>query len=511
MNSNFLKFDYSNYRITRIVCFLVFIIFSISSCTRVTPTGGVILSGAAVQKKKAPTITTFTSEARLKEIGAEQHEDLLRTLVLYEDEALLSYVRSVGSRVAKVSEKPDLGFQFFIIDDVGINAFAAPGGYIYITRGILTYLNTEAQLAALLGHEIGHVAARHHGRQGNRNALGRGAATAVGVVTGVVTGSNSAAYQLADLSSLWARAASAGFGRELELEADGLSAAYLLDSGYDPQAMFEVLTILKDSENFARTLGGGGSYHGSFASHPRTDRRLQEIIAEVGISENQDNQMNNEMFREHLDGLIIGASRASNSKDERNRYYQTLLEYTLVFPEEWEINATTTTVTASMPNKGSIKIQAQRIQENIEPRIFIRDKMGVANLRISEPLNQYGLLGHTGTAVSTETGNIERVAAILDPPRVYTFRSEILDSASADEIDALLLSSIRTFRKIEGGEVSTSSELKIKFVQASEYFDFGIVANSSPLTNNAEEYLRLLNGYYPRGTPEAGEWVKLVE
>ena len=107
------------------------------------------------------------------------------------------------------------------------------------------------------------------------------------------------------------------------------------------------------------------------ASHPRTDRRLQEIIAEVGVSENQDNQMNNEMFREHLDGLIIGASRASNSKDERNRYYQTLLEYTLVFPEEWEINATTTTVTASMPNKGSIKIQAQRRQENIEPRICL--------------------------------------------------------------------------------------------------------------------------------------------
>ena len=482
----------------RTVCFLALLIFTGSS------------AGAVPKEKKAPIITTFTSEARLKEIGAELHKKFGSNL--YEDEALLSYVRSIGSELAKVSKNPDIDYQFFIIDDEIVNAFAAPGGYIYISRGLLKLLNSEAQLAALLGHEIAHVAARHFRRQGNRNFLGKSAALAAEIVTGVATGSGSTAYELGNLTSVWALSASKGYGRELELEADGLSAKYLLESGYDPLAVFEMLSILKDDENFKRSRGGG-SYHGLFASHPRTDRRLKEIIAEVGVLENQDNQTGNEMFRKHLDGLAFRPrTLTSNQDDERDRYYQELLGYTLIFPEEWEVNETTTTVTASMPNKGSIKIEVQRIQENIEPRVFIRDKMGVVNLQKSEALNQYRLLGHTGTGVSEETGNSERVAVIYFGPRVYTFRGKILDSTSADSVDALLLSSIRTFRAIQEGErpqtLSSKSQLKIKFVQASEYFDFSVVAKSSPLT---EEELRHLNGYYPRGTPEAGEWVKLIE
>jgi len=499
MNSLFIKIDYWNCHIIRTGCFFALLIFTVSS------------AGAVPKDKKAPIITTFTSEARLKEIGAELHKKFGSNL--YEDEALLSYVRSIGSELAKASEKPDIGYQFFIIDDEIVNAFAAPGGYIYITRGILKLLNSEAELAALLGHEIAHVAARHANRKGNRDVLGKSAALAAGIVTGVATRSRSAAYELENLTSLWALTASKGYSRELELEADGLSAKYLLESGYDPQAVTEMLSTLKNHQNFSRSTGSGSSYHGLFATHPKTDRRLQEMIAEVGVSENQDNQTGNEMFRKHLDGLAYRRSiLTSNQDDERNRYYQELLGYTLIFPEDWEVHETTTTVTASMPNKGSIKIEVQRIQENIEPRVFIRDKMGVVNLEKSEALNHYRLLGHTGTTVSEETGNSERVAAIYFGPRVYTFRGEILDSTSADSVDALLLSSIRTFRATLEGEgpqtLSAKSQLKIKFVQASEYFDFSVVAKSSPLT---EEELRYLNGYYPRGTPEAGEWVKLIE
>ncbi|MBT6059322.1 MAG: hypothetical protein HOG51_14885, partial [Gammaproteobacteria bacterium] len=247
-------------------------------------------------------------------------------------------------------------------------------------------------------------------------------------------------------------------------------------------------------------------------THPRNDTRLQQAVEEVGnISDNVITQTDNTKFRENMDGMIIGQSQNSQSNEARNRYYQALLGYTLVFPEEWEIDETTTTVTASLPNSGSIKIEAQRIQENIEPRVFIRDKMGVSGLQKSEALAQYRLLGHTGTAVSAETGNLERIAAIYFGPRVYTFRGEILDDTSVDEIDALLLASIRTFRAIQRGEAFTGSEAKIKYVQASEHFDFSVVAQSSRIANYPEETLRLLNGYYPIGSPEEGDWVKLVE
>lgn len=490
-------------RVLRPVFFATILIFIVSSCS-------------ASQKNKTATITTFTSEARLKEIGALQHENLLKTQSLYQDESLLEYVRHVGARIVESSGQPDIGYQFFILDNEEINAFASPGGYIYVTRGILGLLNSEAQLAALLGHEVGHVSARHFQRQGNKDTLGRSAATAVGLVTGVATRSGYIGSQLAELGSILARAASSGFGRELELEADGLAAEYLLESGYEPEAVFDMLSMLKSYENFAQhVIGTGGGYHGSFSSHPRTDRRLQEIIAKAGKLDTNVAQIDNEKFRENLDGLIYGKSNATKSVDESNRYYQDLLGYTVVFPDEWQIDETTTTVTASNPERGTIRIEAQRRQENIEPRLFINDKLGIDQLQKSEKLEQSRLVGHTGVAVSPETGNTQRIAAIYYGSRVFTFRAEITDADSVDEIDEQLLASIRTFRGTAPGERSSATEAKIKFVQASEFFDFSVVAQSIGAQSNdpalVEGVLRLINGYYPRGTPEAGEWVKLIE
>jgi predicted Zn-dependent protease len=96
-------------------------------------------------------------------------------------------------------------------------------------------------------------------------------------------------------------------------------------------------------------------------------------------------------------------------------------------------------------------------------------------------------------------------------PRAFVFRGEITDQSSIDEIDDLLLSTIRTFRSIQRGEVVAGTELKLKYVQASEFFDFAVVAQSSKIANYPEETLRLLNGYYPAGSPEEGEWIKLIE
>ena len=151
------------------------------------------------------------------------------------------------------------------------------------------------------------------------------------------------------------------------------------------------------------------------------------------------------------------------------------------------------------------------MQDNIEPRVFIRDKMNISNLQKSESLSQYRLIGYTGMTISPETGNLERVAAIYLGPRVYIFRGEIQDASASDEIDDLLLETIRTFRAIQRGETFAGNELRLKFVQASEFFDFRVVARTSKIANYPEETLRLLNGYYPAGNPAAGEWVKLVE
>lgn len=474
-----------------------------------------VLQSCAVNPATGTPNLVLMSENREKEIGAEEHEKILASLPLYHDEALQAYVTKVGKRVAATSHRPDLDYQFFIIDSPDINAMALPGGYVYVNRGLLTFMNSEADLAAVLAHEIGHITARHAVQQQARGALANAAATVGGVVTAVATGSGYAGSQISQVASIWAQTGLSGFGREGELEADSLGAEYLLNAGYDPSAMIEVVTVLKNQEDFNRRVQGNrGSYHGLFATHPRNDTRLQEAIASVGrLGDNEIAEADDAEFRRHIDGLLLGEGNPVQPQDARNRYYQTLLGYTMVFPDEWEISETPTTVTASDPEVGSIRVEAQRLRANLEPRVFIRDELGITNLQKSEPLSQYRLIGHTGTIVSPETGNPQRIAVLYLGPRAFTLRGDITNSSSVDEIDDLIMASIRTFRAIQRGEVSTpgGNEPKIRYVQASEYFDFAIVAQTSPIANYPEETLRLLNGYYPTGQPEAGEWVKLVE
>ena len=473
---------------------------------------GTLTSCAINPATGTPNIVMMT-ENREKEIGKEEHDKVASSQAFFEDEKLLAYVREVGTKIAAVGDRPDIEYQFFIIDSPDINAFALPGGYVYVNRGLLTFMNSEAQLAAVIAHEIAHITARHAVQQHARGALAKTAATVGGLVTAVATGSGAVGSQISEVASIWAQTGLSGFGREHELEADSLGAKYLVNAGYDPIAVIDVITVLKNQEDFSRRVSNNsGGYHGLFATHPRNDTRLQEAIANVAnISDNEITQTDNTVFRDHIDGLIVGASQRSQTQDNRNRYYQELMGYTLVFPDEYSVSETTTTVTGVNEGVGALRIEAQRLQDNMEPRVFIRDKLGITDLQKSEALEQYRLIGHTGITTNPETGRMERLAVIYLGPRAFIFRGDIQNLSAPDETDSALLAAIRTFRAIQNGETHGGNELKLKYVQASEFFDWAVVAQQSKIANFPEETLRLLNGYYPTGTPEAGEWIKLIE
>ncbi|MEX2131225.1 MAG: M48 family metalloprotease, partial [Pseudohongiellaceae bacterium] len=409
------------------------------------------LSSCAINPATGQGNLVLMTENREKEIGTEEHQKVADSMPFYTEPNLLAYVTEVGNRVASHSHRPDLEYQFFIIDSPEINAFALPGGYVYVNRGLLTFMNSEAQLAAVLGHEIGHITARHAVQQQARTGLANVASTVGGFVTAVATGSGFIGSQISQVTSIWAQSGLSGFGREHELEADTLGAEYLYNAGYDPKAVIDVITILKNQEDFNRlATGNSGGYHGLFATHPRNDTRLQQAVATVGtLATDQILEVDDNVFRQHLDGLIVGQSLSSRTTDLRNRYYQPLLGYTLVFPDEWNYSETTTTVTAGKEGEGAITVEAQRLQDNIEPRVFIRDKLGITNLQKSEALTQYRLIGHTGTVEDSQTGVTERIAVVYLGPRAFIFRGRIEASEDPEAIDQRLLASIKTFRAIQ--------------------------------------------------------------
>jgi predicted Zn-dependent protease len=379
---------------------------------------------------------------------------------------------------------------------------ALPGGFIYINRGLLAYLNSEDQLAAVIGHEIGHVTALHYVRQIAASQTNSVLANVLVFATGMGS--------LGDTSTLLGNALLSGYGRDMELEADGLGAEYSTNAGYDPLAVLDVLGILKDQENFTKlTSSGPIPHHGVMSSHPRNDIRLQEVVGRATALAKQNQSGSNvdpQIFREKINGLALGQSSQMAGSEARNRYYQSLLNYTLVFPDGWSWSDTTTTLNANSTNDAlSFSIGVQRLQELKEPRLFMQEDLNLSDLQKTESLSQFGLQGYTGINPADNS----RMAVVYYGPRAFIMTGIEANSNLSDENDALLLEAIRSFRPIATSERNIADPISIQYVR-SDGKTYTQLAAENPFDANTEDLLRLYNGDYPRGEPVAGEWIKIV-
>ena len=290
------------------------------------------------------------SEAQEIELGRKMHPQILQKYGRYDDEQLQQYVNDgrPAHRRARVIG-PNLQYTFTVLDSDEVNAFALPGGYVYITRGIMAYLNSEAELAAVLGHEIGHVTARHSVRQ-------QTGATAAGVgamVVGILTGSG----DLANVAGMAGNALISGYGRDMELEADELGAEYLNRIGYEPEAMIDVVRLLKNQEMFEMQMARQENrqprvYHGVFASHPTTTRACRRSSRPRARSRTPTiRPPNRDLYLARIDGLPVGDSRAQGVV-RGSRFYHADLGITLAFPSGWIVDNQPTKVLAYPAGQG---------------------------------------------------------------------------------------------------------------------------------------------------------------
>ena len=216
---------------------------------------------------------TLMSEADEAKIGAREHAKMIKEFGgVYDDTELGAYVAGIGLRVVQGSRKPNAPYRLTILDSPIVNAFALPGGYIYITRGLLALVNSEAELAAVLGHEIAHVTARHGA---HRHTQGVGTSVAAGVLSAVL--GNKAANQIIELG--W-RAWLSKYNRTQEYEADKLGVETLYRAGYDAHGAAGFLaSIGAHSELVAQLHGNQGQVPGWLATHPNTDDRVDKAAA----------------------------------------------------------------------------------------------------------------------------------------------------------------------------------------------------------------------------------------
>jgi predicted Zn-dependent protease len=451
-----------------------------------------------------------------KEQSRRYYDQIIAAYGLYEDQAVQDYVNAVGQRVARNSHLADWDFKFTVLDDESINAFTTGGGYVYINRGLLAYLNSEAELAAVLGHEIGHVTARHPARRQTRGVLASVLATGAAIATG-----SGAVAQLANIgATAWLQ----GYGRENEMEADRLGLEYATKTGYRPEAMGEVFKVFKAQESFElnRAKAEGREpqiYHGVFSSHPAPDAR--EVQAAKGAAnietEPPDGWIDNrEPYMEILDGMPYGSSRAQGIVRD-NRFYHAPLGITMAFPKGWTIENQRDRILAFTRNKDAImQITTLPRDEKQTPREFLLKNLRGASIAKGEELSVNGMEGYSlvtrnGSPLDGGQGPV-RWAVLYRDKSAYLFGGASRSgTAGLPADDGLFMSSIQTMRSLKTSEYPLAEPYRIKVIEATDKTKLDDYSKAMPVDRYKKEELQLLNGVYPSGKVEPGEKIKVVE
>ena len=454
-----------------------------------------------------PNFVTMT-ESQEVQVGRQEDVKVRQQYGVYDDKALQQYVNAVGQRLAKNSHRPNLQYTFTVVDSPQINAFALPGGYIYITRGILAYMNSEAELAGVLGHEIGHVTARHSVQQ-------MGAATAASVgATLLEMFIPALRNQAGDTAiNLLGNALLSGYGRDHELEADRLGAQYLYGSGYDPQAMIKVIGVLKNQELFdAEVAKAEGrqprSYHGVFASHPDNDTRLQQVVGEAGRPVSGTVRVNQEDFLRVIDKMIYGDSPAQGIFRNGN-FYHVDFGMVMTFPRDWRVqNDAERVIARNRGDEATVELRGAGPAQGSPLdalRKVLRGNLGTETAQ--QPVN--GL----PAAVTTTSvqGLPTRVALVFLGKSAFLIGGQGKNAQALQRALPEINAAINSFHAISDAERKQAQPLTLRIINAPKEARFTALAVNSPLGKNAVSLLRLLNGLYPNGEPLTGQPLKVIE
>src|SRR6186713_3651527 len=310
-----------------------------------------------------------------KKTVQKHHQEIVKALGLYDDRAVQEYVNLVGQRVAKVSDLPNEEFRFFVVDDEAINAFTTGCCNVYINRGLLVNVNSEAELAGVLGHEIGHITARHPARRQTRGV----AASLGAMAAAILTGSNA----IGQLANIGAEAWMMGYGRENEMEADRLGLKYMVKAGYNPESIGHVFTMFQMGEKFERQRAAEEGreprlYHGVFSSHPSPDERaVQAAKGAANIKETPPGGWleRHDEFLTVINGIAYGTSKAQGIVRD-NRFYHADMGITMAFPRGWTIDNLRDRLLAFTPKKDSvIQVLVDKKPEKQAPREFLMTKL----------------------------------------------------------------------------------------------------------------------------------------
>jgi predicted Zn-dependent protease len=475
-------------------------------------------------------LTVMDEKTEIAE-GAKAHQEVIQEYGVVADPVLQAYVNGVGQRLAAQSHRAQLKWTFTVLDSAEVNAFALPGGYVYVTRGIMAYLDSEAELAGVLGHEIGHVTARHGAQQATREAgagVGVGLATLGGALIEIATGIPGIAQAAGSVAQAGAAGLIAVYSRDQELQADQLGAEYLSRTNYNPVNMVEVIQVLKDQERYAADAAKAAgrappSAPGWLASHPSSDQRLREIrglaARLVGHRPAGWDDEGRDRYLKAVTGVTFGDGREHGVVRGRQFFHEPL-GVAITAPQGFRIvnDSDELRLVNGARDAGLVLrvVPSSTLQKTGRVHdAILRQGLGATEGR-TERLTLGGSLPATHFAGQRRDakGNAGPLdATIVSGPggQVFLLGRIARDAAALERARPLLREAELSFRPLSAADRAAARPWRLKLAPYPAG-GFAQLARGTPLTELPEQQLRLLNGVYGgHAEPRVGQLVKVVE
>lgn len=443
------------------------------------------------------------SEDREIALGKQSHEQILQEMGVYPDKAWQEYVSKIGTAMARQSHRPNLPWTFTVVDASAINAFALPGGYIYITRGILPFLRDEAEMANVLGHEIAHVTAQH-GAQAYSKQVFVGGAIGVGSIF-----ANERQRAVLEGASLGLGLLFLKHGRDAELEADRFGVGYAAGSGWNPAGMAGMLGTLG---RLSEASGSSRGVPNFLSTHPLPADRVEEV---QGIAESvrtpASTRTNAEEFARRLDGVVWGDSREQGIIRGRD-FLHPIMRFAVTFPNGWDITNSAESVSAAPEGQSGVGMLLDLLPGG-SPAQVGRAAMEEAGFqtRGGENTTINGLNAWVGVFAgsSANASYTVRAAFIAHAGRVYRLAG-VATPATFASADGTFRTAIQSFRGLSQAEADAIQPARIDFHTARAGDTWQSLAQSLGKGSVSANALAIMNGSSPSTPPAAGARLRVV-
>lgn len=449
--------------------------------------------------------TALMPEGQEASIGAGQHAEIIKQYGgLYKDQRVQNYVSGIGQKVARDTERRDVTYQFFVLDSPIINAFALPGGYIYVTRGLMAVANDEAELAGVLGHEVGHVTARHQAARYSQSVLSSLGANLIGAAVG-----NQVLSQALGVgNNLYI----SSYSRDQETEADALGIRYVRRADYDPQAVSNFLSAMGHYQTAQDNIDGKKQEQaGFFATHPATEGRVTAASAEASRYEKGSSARNADAYLSVINGITFGDSPEQGFV-RGNNFYHPQMDFMFTIPSGYKIQNSPAQIIASGPDGGVMLVDG--VRSGADPSAYIvsdwlKGEKPITPERITINGHEAATAGFTGSLNGAPV-QIRLVAIAWGNGQIFRMQfatPQTLGAASAEDLKRTTYS----FRNLTGEEKSGIRPQTVRIVTAQTGDTIQTMGSKMQVEKSGIDLFRALNDLPMNSNLTAGKKYKIIQ